>query len=119
MASYRPIDRSFNKSELFRLAMSELPVTASGWPMSDSRIRFCADGCGRPQGASGVRIRRLEIHMAASKSAPYGSWKSPITSDLIVAQSITLTEVRLDGRNICWLEGRPQHPDRPMVPWRL
>src|SRR5947208_1891992 len=95
--------------------MSELPVTASGWPMSDTRIRFCADGCGRPQCASGVRIRRLEIHMAASKSAPYGSWKSPITSDLIVAQSITLTEVRLDGRNIYWLEGRPQEQGRYVV----
>jgi hypothetical protein len=40
------------------------------------------------------------------KTAPYGSWKSPITSDLIVAQSIALSEVRLDGRAIYWLEGR-------------
>ena len=31
------------------------------------------------------------------KIAPYGSWKSPITSDLIVAQSISLSDVRLDG----------------------
>jgi dipeptidyl aminopeptidase/acylaminoacyl peptidase len=50
--------------------------------------------------------------MSTSKSSPYGSWKSPITSDLIVAQSISLTEVRLDGRNIYWLEGRPQEQGR-------
>ena len=34
---------------------------------------------------------------SSAKTAPYGSWKSPITSDLIVAQSISLSDVRLDG----------------------
>jgi len=47
--------------------------------------------------------------------APYGSWKSPITSDLIVAQSIALSEVRLDGEEIYWLEGRPQEQGRSVV----
>jgi dipeptidyl aminopeptidase/acylaminoacyl peptidase len=51
----------------------------------------------------------------ARKTAPYGSWKSPITSDLIVARSITLSEVRLDGSNIYWLEGRPQEQGRYVV----
>jgi dipeptidyl aminopeptidase/acylaminoacyl peptidase len=49
------------------------------------------------------------------KTAPYGSWKSPITSDLIVAQSIGLSEVRLDGNDIYWLEGRPQEQGRNVV----
>jgi hypothetical protein len=44
----------------------------------------------------------------AAKMAQYGSWRSPITSDLIVAQSIGLPEVRLDGGIVYWLEGRPQ-----------
>ena len=47
--------------------------------------------------------------------APYGSWKSPITSDLIVAQSISLSEVRLDGGTVYWLEGRPQEQGRFVV----
>ena len=51
----------------------------------------------------------------APKLAPYGSWKSPITSDLIVAQSIALAEVRLDGGAIYWLEGRPQEQGRFVV----
>src|SRR5262245_55722646 len=51
----------------------------------------------------------------ATKAAPYGSWKSPITSDLIVAQSITLSEVRLDGGHVYWLEGRPQEQGRNVV----
>ncbi len=48
-------------------------------------------------------------------SAPYGSWKSPITSDLIVAQSIGLSEVRLDGDDIYWLESRPHEAGRRVV----
>src|ERR1700727_3084002 len=50
--------------------------------------------------------------MTIAKTAPYGSWKSPITSDLIVAQSISLTEVRLYGDSIHWLEARPQEQGR-------
>jgi dipeptidyl aminopeptidase/acylaminoacyl peptidase len=50
-----------------------------------------------------------------AKTAPYGSWRSPITSDLIVAESITLSEARLDGGNIYWLEGRPQEQGRLVV----
>ena len=49
------------------------------------------------------------------KTAPYGSWKSPITSELIVAQSITLADVRIDGSDIYWLEGRPQEQGRYVI----
>lgn len=49
------------------------------------------------------------------QTAPYGSWKSPITSDLIVAQSISLPEVRLDGDAVYWLEGRPQEQGRSVI----
>src|SRR6516164_3284460 len=49
------------------------------------------------------------------KTAPYGSWKSPITSDLIVAQAISLSEVRLDGQAVYWLEARPQEQGRNVV----
>ena len=47
--------------------------------------------------------------------APYGSWKSPITSDLIVAQSIGLSEIRLDGGKPYWLERRPHEAGRGVV----
>ena len=49
------------------------------------------------------------------KTAPYGSWKSPITSDLIVAQSISLADVRIDGGTVYWLEGRPQEQGRNVI----
>ncbi len=47
--------------------------------------------------------------------APYGSWKSPITSDLIVAKSIGLSEPRLDGDDVYWLESRPEEGGRNVV----
>jgi dipeptidyl aminopeptidase/acylaminoacyl peptidase len=52
--------------------------------------------------------------MLTPKVAAYGSWKSPITSDL-VAQSITLSEPRFDGEDVYWLEGRPQESGRLVV----
>jgi hypothetical protein len=51
----------------------------------------------------------------APKTAPWGSWKSPITSELIVAQAITLTDVRMDNGRIYWLEGRPLENGRQVV----
>lgn len=49
------------------------------------------------------------------QTAPYGSWRSPITADLIVAQSVALGEVRLDGDHVYWGEGRPQENGRQVV----
>ena len=49
------------------------------------------------------------------KIAPYGSWRSPITSDLIVSQSIGLSEARFDGDAVYWLEARPQEQGRNVV----
>jgi dipeptidyl aminopeptidase/acylaminoacyl peptidase len=51
----------------------------------------------------------------APKAAPYGSWKSPITSDLIAAESIGLAEVCLDGEDFYWLESRPSEGGRNVV----
>lgn len=52
---------------------------------------------------------------ANPKTAPYGSWKSPITSDLIVSQSVGLSEARFDGDTVYWLEARPQEQGRNVV----
>jgi dipeptidyl aminopeptidase/acylaminoacyl peptidase len=50
--------------------------------------------------------------MANPTVAPYGSWKSPITSDLIVAETIRLCGVFIDAGDIYWLEMRPQESGR-------
>ena len=54
----------------------------------------------------------------AKKIAPYGSWKSPITSDLIVVGSIGLGQLVVDGDAIYWTEGRPSENGRnALVKW--
>ena len=53
--------------------------------------------------------------MVDQSVAPYGSWKSPITSDLIVAGSIRLGEIRLDGGAVYWSEMRPMEAGRNVV----
>ena len=49
------------------------------------------------------------------KTAPYGSWKSPITSDLIVKESIGLTQPRLAEGNAYWIEMRPSEGGRQVI----
>jgi len=53
--------------------------------------------------------------MAGPKVAPYGSWKSPITSDLIASETITLGQIALNGENIYWIEIRPAEGGRYVI----
>ncbi len=50
--------------------------------------------------------------MLESEIAPFGSWASPITSDLIVSDSIGLDETAIDGNDIYWTELRPKEAGR-------
>ena len=45
----------------------------------------------------------------------YGSWKSPITSDLIISGTIGLGEICLDGDDVYWIEGRPAEAGRCVI----
>jgi len=53
--------------------------------------------------------------MTEPRVAPYGSWKSPITSDLIVAGTVRLGRVTLDDNDVYWLEGRPTERGRSVL----
>ena len=53
--------------------------------------------------------------MTAPEISPYGSWKSPITSDLIVAGSIGLGQIKLDRQDIYWSESRPTEGGRNAI----
>lgn len=52
---------------------------------------------------------------ATKKTAPYGSWKSPITADLIVSGAIGLNQPAIDGENTYWIEMRPAEGGRQVI----
>lgn len=49
------------------------------------------------------------------RTVPYGSWKSPITSDLIVGGSVGLTQPLLDENDTYWIEMRPTEAGRNVI----
>lgn len=59
-----------------------------------------------------------EDKMTSPIIAPYGSWDSPISSDLIAANSLSLGQIVLDGETVYWTEGRPAENGRSaLVKW--
>ncbi len=47
--------------------------------------------------------------------APFGSWRSPVTSKLIVAKTVRLLEPWIAGNDLYWLEIRPEEKGRCVI----
>ena len=47
--------------------------------------------------------------------AAYGTWKSPISADLLVADSISFGQIAVDGDDTYWSEMRPQEGGRYVI----
>jgi len=47
--------------------------------------------------------------------APCGSWKSPITADIIAGGSVGLSQCRFDGNDAYWIELRPVEGGRNVI----
>ncbi|CAM2143400.1 acylaminoacyl-peptidase [Pararobbsia alpina] len=54
-------------------------------------------------------------HTPSSHEAPYGSWRSPITTDLIVGATIRLGQADIGSGRIVWTEGRPSEQGRNVL----
>ena len=48
-------------------------------------------------------------------TAPYGSWKSPISAGMAARDSVGIGAVQLDGEDVYWLESRPDEGGRGVV----
>ena len=54
--------------------------------------------------------------MKDKTAAPYGSWKSPVTSDLVSSSVIRLDrQIEVDGKDIFWVEMRPEEAGRSVI----
>ncbi len=53
--------------------------------------------------------------MSSTKTAPFGSWKSPITSAVIASAAIRLSEITINNGDIYWNEGRPVEEGRSVI----
>jgi dipeptidyl aminopeptidase/acylaminoacyl peptidase len=47
--------------------------------------------------------------------APYGSWPSPITADLLLGGTVNLSQPLIDGESVYWIEGRPAEGGRNVI----
>ncbi|HWI11212.1 MAG TPA: S9 family peptidase [Burkholderiaceae bacterium] len=47
--------------------------------------------------------------------APFGSWPSPVTAELIAGATIRLGQIALRGSDVLWSEGRPQEQGRNVL----
>jgi dipeptidyl aminopeptidase/acylaminoacyl peptidase len=47
--------------------------------------------------------------------SPYGSWKSPITAEIVGGGEIGLEQIRIDGDAIYWIERRAQEGGRKVI----
>jgi len=57
----------------------------------------------------------LKLPVARPNAAPYGSWKSPITADVVAGGEVGLEQVRLDGDDVYWIERRSQEGGRKVI----
>lgn len=53
--------------------------------------------------------------MPQSQTAPFGSWSSPITADLVARGAIRLGQIALDGGDVYWIERRPAERGRNVI----
>ena len=53
--------------------------------------------------------------MGKPQVAPYGSWKSPVTSELVASKKVWLESIVFDGEDIYWVEIRPSEEGRHII----
>src|SRR5262245_13512649 len=52
---------------------------------------------------------------AAVTTAPYGAWRSPITSQMLVQGAVRFGDLSADDDTLYWVEGRPQDEGRYVI----
>ena len=64
---------------------------------------------------SSLLIFTLSKGYTMPKTAPYGSWKSPITSTTLVQNAVKLSQMNVDGNALYWIEVHPKEKGRYVI----
>lgn len=51
----------------------------------------------------------------STNTAPYGSWESPVTPESFTERTVTISQLRMDGADIYWVEDNPQREGRSVL----
>ena len=54
----------------------------------------------------------MSEHSGNPKIAPYGSWESPIATEMLTAGALRFDELDVDGEDLYWVESRPDEQGR-------
>jgi dipeptidyl aminopeptidase/acylaminoacyl peptidase len=53
--------------------------------------------------------------MTDRRTGPFGSWRSPITPEMIATGIIGLDQIAVDGQDVYWIEARPREQGRHVI----
>jgi len=53
--------------------------------------------------------------MELLQTSPYGSWRSPISAELIASSEVGLEQIKFDGNDIYWIERRAHEGGRKVI----
>ncbi len=54
----------------------------------------------------------MSQHSSEPRIAPYGSWESPVTTEMLTAGALRFDELDVDGDDLYWVESRPDEQGR-------
>src|SRR5215218_636858 len=61
------------------------------------------------------QVQETQPVTSPPETAPYGTWRSPITTDLITGKRVGVVSPRIDGDDAYWIENRPAEAGRSVV----
>ena len=57
----------------------------------------------------------IDSSQAKPTVAPYGSWRSPISAQMLVQGAVRFGDIATDGDTVYWIEGRPEEQGRYVI----
>lgn len=108
--------RAFVQSRSSELAIQKIPDWAPRSPQVASLLGSSLSSTLLSPALSGLQTKRaapaslsiMATAAGAKQEAPFGAWKSPLTTELVTSGSLRLGQAQIsDDGKLVWKEGRP------------